>query len=137
MRRFGLIAALVLTLSGGVFAQTDAIRTYRETATAGVDACQIVMNDNIATAKFGLPQPGGLKECLAEKKASIKTAFDSASKAAKAAARGPLKEHLAATFAALDSIAPLTGESAPAYEARQRTRESRLIDLWSKVEIEL
>lgn len=118
-------------------AHADALQDYKAAAVAGLDACQIVMNSNRAAAQFKMPQPGGLAECVAEKKAATKTAYEAANKAAKPGARPALKEYLAGTFAALDGILPLTDESGAAYEARKRERELRLIDLWARVEIAL
>ncbi len=130
-------AAVTIALTSPVYAQTDALRAYKETATASIDTCQLVMNDNIASAKWKIPQPGGLDICLAAKKAAAKAAYEAANKAVKPAARPALKDHLAATFSALNTIAPLTNESESAYEARQRAREAHLLDLWAKVEIAL
>lgn len=131
------IAATALATLLASTANADALQDYKTTALAGIDACQMVMNDNMAMARMKMKQPGGMVECLAEKKAAIKAAYDAGSKATKPAARAPLKEHLIGTFSALESIRSLTNESEEAYEARKRAREARLIDLWARVEIEL
>ena len=118
-------------------AMPEPIQAYKEASTKGITNCQLITTSNIALAKFKIPTEGGLAECVAGNKTATKAAYEAATKTIKPAVRGALKEHLVGTFAALDGIDPLIGESEPAYEARQRARETRLMELWARVEIEL
>ena len=116
-----------------------AIERYHATADLAVKGCWGLIAIALDMAKLGAPAQGvDYAKCISDQEIEVRNSFKTAISTVKkgSAQEEALKNYQVAVISALEGIAPGIDEPTLTYQQRQQTLSGKMIEAWTRFEIE-